>query len=266
MATFNEPKAFIRSSIESILKQTYQNWELLIADDSTRQDTIEVIDAFAHQDKRIRVLRKKTRMGFVAALNYALDTAKGELLARMDGDDISCPNRLEKQVAYAASHPEISLFGGSMEIIDEEGRLISERHYPCTSSRIERMFMFRSPFSHPTVMFRRSVVSSGLRYNPKYKRAEDIDFYYRIFKAGFRLGNMPDILLRYRVVGDLQNKRPHAQWVWNCKARLHNFIFKKPFFSTTSLLVSCVYLCMPSCLVSFLYKRENSKQKRALQS
>lgn len=259
MATYNEPESFIKSSIASILAQTYRNWELLIADDSTQPDTIRVINDFAEQDSRIRILRKNSRMGFVPALNYALDNAKGDLLARMDGDDVSYPDRIEKQVTFALHNPKIDLWGGSMKIMDEQGRIISERHYPCASSCIKRMFVFRSPFSHPTIMFRRSIITSGLRYDPQYKRAEDIDFYYRVYKAGFRFGNMPDFLLKYRTVGDQQHKRPHAQWVWNNRARFHNFIFRKPFFSAMALLVSCIYVCVPSSVVSLFYRKENSK-------
>lgn len=259
MATFNEPVPFIKEAIGSMINQTYANLEILIADDSTDPKTIEIIDDFAIQDKRVKILRKKERMGFVPALNYALINAHGELCARMDGDDISCPYRIERQVEYAINHPNIMIFGGWMKIIDEKGTIISERKYPISFSKIKRMFIFRSPFAHPTIMFRREVIDSGIKYNTNYKRAEDIDFYYNIFKKGFEFGNMPEFLLKYRTVGDLQIKRPHSQWVWNYRARLNNFIWHKPIFSSLALLFAFAYLLAPSKLVSIIYKRENSK-------
>ena len=161
MATFNEPKQFIEESISSILNQTYRNLELLIADDSTNEDTVKVIDGFASKDDRVIVIRKKDRMGFVNALNEALHRAKGDFIARMDGDDISLPNRFDIQIKYALTHSEVDVFGGNMDIINEVGDVKSERHYPTTQESIEKMFVFRSPFAHPTLMFKRDVIDSG---------------------------------------------------------------------------------------------------------
>lgn len=100
MATFNEPKKYIEESVSSILKQTHQNFELLIADDSTNEETIKTVDEFAAKDSRIVVIRKSKRMGFVHALNESLCQVKGEYIARMDADDIAHFDRLEKQVAF----------------------------------------------------------------------------------------------------------------------------------------------------------------------
>lgn len=257
MATFNEPKQFIEASICSILNQTYRNLELLIADDSTNVDTIKVIDDFAGKDNRVVVIRKKERMGFVNALNEALSLAKGDFIARMDGDDISMPERFEIQLKYSEKHPEVDVFGGDMDIIDENNQVKSDRHYPISPSAIEKKFIFRSPFAHPTLMFRRKVLDAGFRYNPIYKRAEDIDFLMRLYKNGYVFGNTGEKLLRYRVVGNLQNKRSRDQWIYNHKARSENFIWSKPFFSTASWLVSLAYKYTPSFVVTMFYKREN---------
>ena len=259
MATFNEPKAFIEASIMSILNQTFRDLELLIADDSTNAETVKVIDDFAVSDSRVVVIRKAERMGFVNALNEALNLAKGDLIARMDGDDMALPKRFEIQLRYAAVHPEVDVFGGDMDIIDEQGVVQSERRYPTTPAAIQRKFIFRSPFAHPTIMFRRRIIDAGIRYNPEYKKAEDIDFLMRLYKQGYVFGNTGEKLLRYRVVGNLQHKRSRDQWIYNHKARSENFIWSKPLFSTASWLVSLAYQYAPSSVVSFFYKRENQK-------
>jgi len=259
MATFNEPKQFIEASITSILNQTFRDLELLIADDSTNADTIEVIDHFAASDDRVIVIRKAERMGFVNALNEALNLAKGDMIARMDGDDVSMPQRFEIQLRYAAAHPEVDVFGGDMDIIDEHDVIQSGRRYPTTPVAILKKFIFRSPFAHPTLMFNRRVVDEGFRYNPYYKRAEDIDFLMRLYKHGYVFGNTGEKLLQYRVVGNLQNKRSRDQWIYNHKARSENFIWKKPFFSAASWLVSLLYKYVPNSLVTYMYKRENSR-------
>lgn len=262
MATYNEPAQFINESVGSLLAQTYTNIEILIGDDSTKPETIAALDALAASDGRVKLIRKMEKMGFVPALNECLKAAKGELLARMDGDDVSLPERFALQVAYAKQHPEVDVFGASMNIINENSEIISERRYPTEFSKMLRMYLFRSCFSHPTVMMRRKVVDNGFLYNPEYKRAEDVDFFMRLLKAGFRFGNLPEKVLNYRTVGDLGAKRPHAQWEYNFKARFSNFIWKRPLFSTLSLVVSAMYLIVPPSLVSRFYKRENSKAKK----
>lgn len=260
LATFNEPVDMISQSIRSVLDQDYPRIELIISDDSTEAATISAIDQFALQDKRVHIIRHKERMGFVNALNFALQASKGELIARMDGDDMSMPNRISLQVAYAQAHPDIDVFGGSMYIIDAENHVISERTYPTTARKINRMFMVRSPFAHPTLMFRRTIIDKGIMYNPEYKRAEDIDFYMRLYQSKYHFGNLPEKILKYRVVGNLDTKRPKEQWYYNHKAR-KRFIKSKPFFSCVSYLVSLGYKYVPNFIVARYYKKENSKYK-----
>lgn len=212
MATFNESVNFITEAIESILHQTYNNWELLICDDSTNAKTIDAINQLANTDSRIKIIRKSERMGFVNALNEGLSNAKGELIARMDGDDIAIDTRLEKQVAFAATHPNISLFGGNIYIINEQGEVLTERHYETSPHKIQRMFMYRNPFAHPTIMFRRNIIDRGFLYDTQFKKAEDVEFYLRLYKNGYQFRNLNDFLLKYRVVGDMQKKRQLDNW------------------------------------------------------
>lgn len=259
MATYNEPVHFIAQSIKSILTQTYTNLELLIADDSTSADTISTIDKLAEADNRIRIIRSNERMGFVGALNKCMDLAQGELIARMDGDDVSLPERLSIQVDFAKKNPQMGIFGGDMNIIDENANVLSERTYPTSSSAIKRMFVFRSPFAHPTIMFRRSIIDNGFRYNPEYKRAEDIDFILRLFREGYKFSNTGKKLLNYRVVGDLQKKRNRDQWIYNHRARTKNFIWRKPLFSTLSYLISLAYQIVPDIIITKYYEKENHK-------
>ena len=259
MATFNEPKMFIEESISSILNQTHQNLELLIADDSTSEETIKVIDGFAAKDNRVVVIRKEQRMGFVNALNECLKVAKGNYIARMDGDDVSLLNRFEMQLKYAERHPSVDLFGGEIEIINENGKRMSVRHFPETGLKLKCMFAFRSPFSHPTIMFKRSIIDSGIVYDPDYKRAEDIDFYLRINNKNYKLGNVGHIVLKYRVIGDMQSKHGREQWVCNHKARKEHFNWTKPFFSMASWFSSFLYLYIPNSFFTSYYKRENGE-------
>lgn len=259
IATYNEPPDFITKSLRSIMEQSYPHLEIIVADDSTDKRTKDAIDKLASEDNRIQVIRQEQRMGFVNALNNALHQAKGELIARMDGDDISSPNRISLQVEYAREHPDIDLFGSSMYIINEEGDVISERNYPTTKWGIYKMFLYRSPFSHPTVMLKRDIIDNGFYYNPNYKRAEDVDFYIRLWQKGYHFGNLPDKLLKYRVVDDMGRKRTKEQWIYNHKAR-KKIIWRKPIFTVLSYIISLIYIHIPKRVVSSYYKKENKKR------
>lgn len=259
MATFNEPVEFLSKAIESILHQTYSHLELLIADDSTEPSTIKAIDDYAAKDQRIVLIRDEKKMGFVTALNTALQQAKGDFIARMDGDDISLPDRLENQINYVKEHSDIDVLGGHIYIINERNKITSLRRYKVKEKDFIRMFAFRNPLAHPTILFRRTIVDNGYMYDTSFKKAEDLELYLRLYNHGYRLGNMDEFLLNYRIVGDMQKKRRHDNWYYNHKARAKNFSWRKPFFSICSWGISYIYLYIPSKLISFLYKRENNK-------
>ncbi|MBR6445953.1 MAG: glycosyltransferase [Prevotella sp.] len=259
MATYNDPVEYLSQAIDSILNQTYENLELLIADDSTETETINAIDEYARKDARIIVVRKEQKMGIAGARNEALLKAKGQLIALMDADDVSLPDRLEKQVEFARKHVDIDLFGGHIYIIDEKNKVTSLRKYMVGQKQFKRMFAYRNPLAHPTIMFRRTIVDDGFLYDPTFKKAEDLEFYLRLHNNGYRLANMDDFLLNYRIVGDMQKKRQYDNWSYNHKARLKNFNWRKPMFSVASWFFSCVYLFTPNWLISFLYGRENHK-------
>jgi len=260
MATYNEPIVFIKASIESILNQTYSNFELIIADDSTNKETIEAIDFYC-TDNRVHILRQQIRMGFVNALNEGLKIAKGEYIARMDGDDISALDRFEKQISFFLDNPSISVLGGAMSIINGKNELISSRQYPATHRQLCFWSIFRSPFAHPTVMMKSSIIQNGIKYDPRLKKAEDIDMWLKIKNKGYKFSNLTDRILNYRVLNDLSKKRNIDQWKYNFKARLNEFSFLYPVFSIASILVSSFYCLAPNFLVSKFYSRENQKDR-----
>lgn len=262
MATFNEPVNYVKESVESICHQTYSHLELLICDDSTRQETIAAIDEMAKADSRVIVIRKKERMGFVNALNTGLERAKGEFIARMDADDIALPDRIEKQVRFANSNPTVDLFGGHVYIINEKGDIISRRRYKTTPKAFERMFIYRNPLAHPTIMFRRKIVDDGFRYDPNFKKAEDLNLYLHLYKNGYKLSNVNEFLLKYRVLTNQQRKRKRDNWSYNHKARCI-FIWQKPLFSLLSWSISLCYQFVPGRVVNYIYKLENNDYNMA---
>lgn len=262
MATFNEPVEIITKAIESILNQTFTDFELIIIDDSSNVETKKAIDLLS-KDKRVLVLREPERIGFVKSLNLGLSQAKGKFIARMDGDDISIENRFELQTRYLIEHPSVSVVGGSIIIVDETDRSVSFRKYPTSPFALKWLSVFRTPLAHPTVMMRQEIIRNGFRYDDSYNKSEDLEFWLRLRKNGYKIANMSDFLLKYRICGDLSQKRVSNHWSYNFKARTKNFNLKDPIFSILSVMVSFSYTIMPKFIVKAVYNRENNKQKNS---
>lgn len=259
MATFNEAPEVISIAINSILQQTFSNLELLIIDDSTLPETIRAIDEFS-EDNRVRIIRSTTRFGFVPALNEGLRQARGQFIARMDGDDISEPTRIEKEVAFLKWHPEITVVGTAMLQINEKGDVISSRSYPSSQIQLRRKAIFRSPIAHPTVMLRRNIVDAGFFYSPDFKKAEDYELWLRLMKNEYIFGNLEEKLLRYRTISNMTQKRNKQQFAYALKAKWKNFDICHPFFSILSLLFGLGLYLAPRNILKILYNIENNNK------
>lgn len=261
MATYNEPEAFIGASIRSILAQTCAKLELLILDDSTREETIRVIDE-AGKDPRVRIIRGKQRKGFVRSLNEGLEASKGMFIARMDGDDVSLPDRLEKQVEYLQGHPEVMALGGQLDIINEKGEVTSHRKYPLKGASLYFFSCFRSPLAHPSVMMRRDVVDAGMRYDEALPMSEDLDLWLRMMNRSMKIENLPDTLLQYRVVQDFEAKRvDHPQFDYSYTVRKNNFSGRHFFHSALSCAGGWVVKHAPRRALKSMYHWENTRRE-----
>jgi len=261
MATYNEPVEYIKLSIESILQQTYSNFEFIIIDDSTKKETINAIDSYSF-DKRIMIIRSEKRLGFVRALNEGLKIAKGQYIVRMDGDDISIKDRLEKQLQYLNIHNDVDVLGGNMYIINESGTVVSKRKYPSTGLLLQINAIFRSPVAHPTVMFRRSILENHFFYDESFKKAEDTEFWFRLRNNGYKISNISCDLLMFRISGDLAKKRNNEHFSYNHKARYKNFSWKYFYVDIPSLIATKLYLVIPESFISRYYAMENKKYSR----
>jgi glycosyltransferase involved in cell wall biosynthesis len=200
LTVYNAEK-YVGSAIESILEQTFVNFELIIIDDFSSDKSWEIIKKYAKYDKRIIALRNKCNIGGCRNLNKGLRLVKGKYIARADHDDWSYPNRLAKQFKFMESHPEVGIVGGVMEIINETGKIMGKRKYNLSDHEIRRKIFWYSPFSHPLVMIRKSVLNSVGHYNPAFAPADDYELYFRIGKES-KFANLPDILLKYRIVAN----------------------------------------------------------------
>jgi len=195
MSVYND-ETYLTDAILSILEQTYEDFEFIIINDGSSDDSLRIIQEFANQDPRIIIVTRKNK-GLALSLNEAILLAKGEYVARMDSDDIALPDRLKIQFDYMKSNPEIDILGGQGRLIDELGQELRDSIKPISSEDIHKYLKFASPLIHPTYMVKTSVYRETGGYR-NFKVAQDFDFLLRADEAGYRLGNVPDHVLLYR--------------------------------------------------------------------
>lgn len=185
---------FIAQAIESILTQTLQNFEFIIINDGSTDQTPEIIRHYAAQDRRIKFIDNPENQGLIAVLNQGLDICRGEYIARMDSDDISLPARLSAQVKYMDMHPNCGVLGTATV-------LFGDINQPAFFAPVVHLLdlMTYNPLSHPTVMFRKSVIDEHhFRYDPAYKHCEDYELWTRMIHVT-GIHNLSSVLLYNRI-------------------------------------------------------------------
>lgn len=203
MAVYNG-ETYLSEAILSVLNQTEKNFEYIIIDDGSTDDSQKIIKSF--HDERI-VYFKKIHSGLVDSLNLGLQKARTEFIARFDADDICMPERLEKQLSFFEQHPENVLVGSYAVKIDEFGEEIGTLEYPPLAwPEIKKYSLLHNPFIHPTVMFRRELIRIVGDYR-NFKHAEDYELWTRIIYK-YPCANIDEPLLKYRVhTGQITEKR-----------------------------------------------------------
>lgn len=189
---------YLREAIESILKQTYTNFELICIDDGSTDNTLSILKDYAAKDHRMVIVSRENR-GLISTLNEGLSLAKYNYIARMDADDISMPSRLEKQISYLHAHKGVGVIGCSYTSVNQERNIIGLRRLWNINYILKATCIFGSPFAHPSVMFNKSVLGAELYYSPEYKHAEDYELWTRLQKIT-RFAALSEPLLEYRVL------------------------------------------------------------------
>jgi len=187
---------WIERAINSILDQTYKNFEIIVCDDSSTDNTVDIIKCLMAKDNRIHLLQNQVNAGLNITLNNCIEASHGNLIARMDDDDVSHPERFERQVAYLNEHPEIAFVGTSKRYFDENGYWGQSIAKALPS--IRDIFTSHA-FSHPTVVIRKEALMAVGNYSSDKlnRRGQDYDLWCKLYKAGYRGANLPDILFDY---------------------------------------------------------------------
>ena len=228
MSVYNGEQ-FLKEAIDSILCQTYRNFEFIICNDCSTDSSVGILRKYAEMDNRIVLLENETNIGLAASLNKCMAVARGAFLARMDCDDRSLPNRLEVQLEWLQRNPDVCALGTAVEYIDDNGRVFgrsalgSGKRYGLDGA------VRRSVLVHPSVMMRKDAVFAVGCYsvNDLTTRAEDYDLWCKLCENGGMLANTNEILFQYREDESNIVKRKYVyriqefrlKWHWIIRAR-----------------------------------------------
>ncbi|MHA3083453.1 glycosyltransferase family 2 protein [Acinetobacter sp. ANC 5383] len=197
--SFYNAEKYLADAIKSIIFQTYDNWELLLIDDGSTDNSLAIADQFSQQDARIKILSDGGNKGLAARLNQSIKLATGDYIARMDADDIMHPRRLEKQLTILQSNPDIDVLGTNAYVIDETSLVFGQRYKEL--SGLEKV----ESFIHPTIMGEKIWFLNNI-YDEEAIRIEDAELWYRTKKfSNFMVTYEP--LLFYREFGDSYYKK-----------------------------------------------------------
>lgn len=194
MATYNSEK-FLAEAIESILNQTFKDFEFIILDDCSSDNSAKILEKYKNQDNRIILVNNPQNIGLTKSLNIGLKMARGQYIARMDADDVSLFNRLELQYEFLENNSEIFLIGSSSYNIDEMGKIIKVTKNTSDYRAIKNNLYFKNCIVHSSIMFK----NEQFLYREKFVYSQDYDFYLYLLLAGKNLSNINQPLIKHRI-------------------------------------------------------------------
>jgi glycosyltransferase involved in cell wall biosynthesis len=203
---------YVAEAIESILAQTFPDFELIVIDDGSTDGCGEILSRYAIRDPRVRIIHRENR-GIVASRNEGIALASGEFLAVLDSDDVALPGRLALQLAYLKDHPDCVAVGGSALVIDSAGDTICTWRFPCTHDELDALNLVNDQrMLHSSLTMRREVVRNLLGYREEAETAEELDLLLRMGEVG-QLANVPEVVVKYRRHGDSVSHARRARQV-----------------------------------------------------
>lgn len=223
MGTYNHEDT-LDGAIQSIIDQTFDDWELIICDDASTDGTYVKLQRWREKDKRIRILRHSHNRKLAYTLNHCLEQSRGTYIARMDDDDVSYPERLKKQVDFLDSHKEFDFVSSLVDCYDGH-EIVRNRCYRVAEPE-KKDFLKVSQFIHPAVMFRAGCLKQvhGYRVAQETERVEDYDLFMRLYAIGCRGYNIQEPLLRYRVnLSAMKGKRKYRYRINEAVVRWKGF-------------------------------------------
>lgn len=261
---------FLVEAIESILKQTYKRFELIIVDDGSKDNSWQIIKKYQKKYPqlitKILRLRKNTNAAGNGAVNKVLPYASGEFIARMDADDIAHPQRLEKQVKHLLKNPKIILLGTQARVINKQGQIIGNKSYPLTHEKIYNKYAEVHPIIHPSCMIRRSLLPNKNKlYEMRFGINDDYYTFFKLIHIG-QFANLKDYLLDYRIHNNnisLKNLKRRYRVISTIRNQaVKQFSYKLTYKAKVTILIQnmVVRIIPEKILTEFYFKIRGMKQ------
>ena len=230
---------FLDECIKSIRSQTFSDFEFIIVDDASTDNTKHILNRHAAEDNRIIVFKNERNKERSFSRNVAIKAARSDLIAVIDADDLSVPTRLEKQYMFMASHADVSLCGSYMSYLNEDGMWSSV----CSDPAIRTLMLFECPLAHPTVMFRRSIVMSAGCYNEDSPFAEDYALWAKLSEnVSVKFANISEVLVQYRTYPYL-DRREYFEKQRIGAGEVHKKLLKQLNMPTSPSHLNLHWLC-----------------------
>ncbi|MBI3378871.1 MAG: glycosyltransferase [Nitrospirae bacterium] len=243
MATYNENPIFLKACINSILNQTFRNFEFIIVVEP-QEKNMGFLSGVESSDNRVRILKNETRLGVAGSRNRAILESSGKYIALMDSDDYCAPDRFEKQLGFFGDNPDVSVAGSNMYLLDKDDNITGERKYPEFHSKIQRSFLLTMAVANPSVMFRKKDIDEVGLFDDRLYKSEDFELWLRFLAHNKKMHNLQENLIYYRMPALHNEKRGHMHW-------RNNYIARKRY----SRLIWPLHLRFLSLLLFFLVSR-----------
>ena len=209
---------FLREAVESILAQSFSDFEFILVNDGSTDDTASILELYSGQDSRIRLFHNENH-GLTYSLNFGCARARARYIARMDGDDIALRDRFVRQLEFMEKHPEVGLLGSAYDLIDKRGKRLCGATLPTTDSEIRQALLDSTAFLHPSVMMRKAALDQVGGYR-EVTYAEDYDLWLRLSEQT-RMANLPEVLLQYRIhANQVSVSKCREQSLWTGAAQV----------------------------------------------
>jgi glycosyltransferase involved in cell wall biosynthesis len=259
MSNYNGAK-FLAQAIESILNQTYSDFEFIIIDDGSTDNSRVIAEEYAAKDKRIILSHNKKNLTLPTSLNLGLLSVHGEYIVRMDSDDVAMPRRIEKLLSFMEEpgNENIAVCGSMCEVIDENSKVIGMKKFPQEDIEIKEALWFRNPIQHSAAIIRKRCLDELGGYNVSFPQTQDYELWFRIGRT-YKLHNFPEALLQYRVHGGNAIFKKQKNMIrLALRARrmgVRDYGYKMTFSGRIFNIATYIALLLPSSFVVWLFAR-----------
>ncbi|OGN01606.1 MAG: hypothetical protein A3I26_00300 [Candidatus Yanofskybacteria bacterium RIFCSPLOWO2_02_FULL_43_10] len=230
MTAYNSSK-HIGEAILSILNQTLEEFELIVVDDCSLDDTSEIVRRYADKDPRVILLKNTVNLKPALSRNKALEIARGKYVAVLDSDDVSLPNRLREQYDYLERNQDVVLVGCAAEIIDDNGKILGRKYYPKDFKEIKFVLLLKNPFVHSGILGRKQAMTE-FGYSNDHLHSEDLKLYSNLVSK-YKITNLDNILIKYRQSAGSVTLEPETRQIQLANAnKIHHDLINQYLFAS----------------------------------